>query len=28
VAAGLPGYAMTKQLFPCSQFATVSPARD
>jgi hypothetical protein len=26
VAAGLPGYAMTKQVFPCSQFATISPA--
>jgi hypothetical protein len=28
VAAGLPGYAMTNQLFPCAQYATVSPAQD
>jgi hypothetical protein len=28
VAASLPGYAMTNQLFPCAQFATVLPARD
>ncbi|MBX9775777.1 MAG: hypothetical protein K2Y71_15455 [Xanthobacteraceae bacterium] len=28
VAAGLPGYAMTHQLFPCAQYATVSPAQD
>jgi hypothetical protein len=27
VASGLPGYAMTNQLFPCSQYATVSPAQ-
>jgi hypothetical protein len=28
VAAGLPGYAMTNQLFPCAHYATVSPAQD
>jgi hypothetical protein len=28
VAAGLPGYAMTNQLFLCAQYATVSPERD
>ena len=28
VAAGLPGYAMTNQLFPCAQYAIVSPDRD
>jgi hypothetical protein len=28
VAAALPGYAMTNQLFPCAQYATVSPIRD
>jgi hypothetical protein len=28
VAAALPGHAMTNQLFPCAQYATVSPTRD